>query len=438
MATETLGPTVIIELGLDRGEPETYAAPTRSTVPDWFGPLMLAVLVLLTVGASAAPVGPPLKQLLSLPVGPADTYIVTDSGQLLAQSLGTVASYDLADGRQQWQTGLIPPTYRLRTGSGVVLLRPWITGSGQPSTTAVDMTTGATRWRHAGNVVTIAGSPALLAVSGVRTLSTIGRRIQGPIDAIDPATGDTRWRVSVPSTAVLLGVPGPAGSPPRMLLVQDNRTFALHDLSTGRLLATAPLPPADYGPENPAVAGGLILLRHPNGWGSLISAYDPVTLRLRWQRPAGGAYEAGPCGKLACLAGPNGVAAVDPANGAIRWYEPAWRSVEARGDFTIAYGLVGGVTDAVAMVDPDTGRVLVDLHGWRPLNTVTGADRLLVTRVVDAGARSIVAVARPGDTQPRLLSDLPAGTGDCQSAPERLICRSTAGELLIWAYRRTG
>jgi len=47
----------------------------------------------------------------------------------------------------------------------------------------------------------------------------------------------------------------------------------------------------------------------------------------------------------------------------------------------------------------------------------------------------MVAVARPGDRQPRLLADLPAGTGDCQAVPGRLVCRSMYGELVVWAYR---
>jgi outer membrane protein assembly factor BamB len=442
MATETLGGnTIVIDLGLDRGEPETYSSPTRSTVPDWFRPLMIAVLGLIALGASAAPPPPVLTSLLSLRIGPADSYTISDSGQLLAQTDGTLTSYDLADGSAQWETPTPVPTYRIRVGDGVALLRPWAIGPGQPKTAAVDASTGAPRWSRAGSVMTIPGSPALLAVSGVRTLSTASRRIQGPVQAVDPVTGNTRWQVDVPSTAVLLGVPGPAGSPPRMLLVRDDRTMAVHDLSTGRLLAEAPLPPADYDPDNPGVSGGLLVLRHAAAWStgvSEISAYDPVTLALRWRRPAGGAYDPKACGPLTCLVGPDGVQALDPANGAIRWFEPDWRSVEQRGDLLIAYASPGGISDPVGIIDPATGRVLVDLHGWRVLSSPAGGDEVLVTRVVEAGARSIVAVARPGDPQPRLIADLPAGTGDCQAVPDRLVCRSVTGELNVWAYRVKG
>jgi hypothetical protein len=58
--------------------------------------------------------------------------------------------------------------------------------------------------------------------------------------------------------------------------------------------------------------------------------------------------------------------------------------------------------------------------------------------VVAAGARTMVAVAGPGDERPRPLAELPAGTGDCQAAPGRLVCRSMTGDLVVWAWRQRG
>jgi hypothetical protein len=220
-----------------------------------------------------------------------------------------------------------------------------------------------------------------------------------------------------------------------MLLVHDNRTMALHDLATGRLLTTAALPAADYGPGNPAVAGGRIVLQYASRGQFVVSAYDPVTLRPVWVRPAGGMADAEPCGALVCLAGTSGIEAVDQVTGAQRWYQPGWRSVEQRGDLLVAYGTPAGVGDTIGIVDPATGRVLVDLRGWRPLTGLAAPDQLLVSRVVGDGDPVVVGVAGPRDARPRPLTDLPPGTGDCQAAPDRLICRSTAGELTVWAYR---
>jgi outer membrane protein assembly factor BamB len=436
MATETVGGPVIIDLGLDRGEPDSDASPTRSTQSRWFAPLLIGLLVLVFSTGSTAPPPPALSPLLNLPFGPADSYAVTDAGQLLTQNSGTLSSYDLTTGRLRWQAESLTPTYRLRTGSGVVLLRPWATGPGQPSTTAISETTGAVRWQREASVVPVPGSSALLAVSAVRSIVGAGRRVEGPVESVDPRTGATRWRVEVPVTAVLMSVPGPAGQAPRMLLVHDNRTMALHDLATGRLLTTAPLPAADYGPGNPAVAGGRIVLQYATGGRFLVSAYDPVTLRPVWVQQAGYVAEADTCGVLICLAGSSsGIEAVDPATGGQRWYQPRWRSVEQRGSLLVAYGIPVGVSDLIGIVDPATGRVLVDLRGWRPLTGMAGPDQLLVSRTVEETGRILLAVVGPRDRQPRPLADLPAGTGDCQAAPGRLICRSTAGELTVWEYR---
>lgn len=430
------GSTIIIDLGLDRGEPDTYAAPTRSTVPDWFAPLMIALLVLVTTGASAAPPEPALTQLLSLRVGPADTYALTDRQELLAQTEGTLAAYELGTGQLRWQIGSERPTYRLRTADGLVLMRPWTSyGPGQPHTTALSLATGKTRWRHDGTVMQLPGSETLLGVYAVRSGGT-NRRVQGPVQALDPVDGTVRWEVQGPGTAVLLGVPGANDDGTRMMLLRDDRTATVYDLATGEQRATAEWPPANYGPENPAVSGGLLLLRHLGRYGAVVSAYDPATLQRVWQRPADKAYEVRDCGPVACLNSPEGVRGIDPATGMEKWYRPGWRSVERRGANAIAYGTKAGAGDPAGIVDPETGTVLVDLAGWRVVGGDAG-DHLLVTREVEAGARTMVAVAEPGaPAGPRPLADLPPGTGDCQAAPGRLVCRSTSGELVVWAYQK--
>jgi outer membrane protein assembly factor BamB len=434
---ELVSGAVVIDLGTERGEPDSYESPSRSTLPGWFPAAVLAVLVLFGTTASAAPVASPLTRVFSLQVGPADAYALTGSGQLLAQTFGTLTSYDLGTGRMGWQAGQSTPAYRLRLSEGLVLMRPWSTRSDDPGTTAISVATGAAQWERPGNVINLAGSSALLAVEAVRSLGGAGRRVQGPIDALDPLTGQTRWTVQVPSTAVLLGVPGPGDSGTRMLLVHDDRSLALHDLETGRLLRTGKVPPADYNPNNPAVVDGVILLRHPGERSVEISAYDPVTLKQIWTEPADGAYDIKACGMLACLTGFDGTRALDPVTGDLRWSRPEWQNVEQRGTMFLAYGGADTSTP-IGIVDPGTGRLRVDLTGWRPVGGDGGGDHLLVTRAVEAGARTMVAVARPGETRPRLLADLPAGTGDCQAVPGRLVCRSMYGELVVWAYPREG
>jgi outer membrane protein assembly factor BamB len=428
------GGMIVIDLGYERGEPPSYRAPGKSTFPSWFPVALLGAFVLLFAGASAAPAKPPMNPVFRLQIGPADTYAVTADGQLLAQTFGLLTSYTLGDGKLRWQAGQSTPAYRLRLGGGLVLMRPWTTSSREPGTTAVSAFTGAAQWERDGSVVTLDGSETLLAVDSVRSLTGTGRRVQGDIAAVNPLSGDTLWSVHVPSTAVLLGVPGVADEASRMLLVHDDRTLAVHDMVTGRRLVSTTVPAADYNPDNPVVAGGLILLRHPGQAGPEVSAYDPVTLRQLWTEPVGDAYELQACGLMACLSGDGQVRAIDPATGDLRWGHRGWQSIAEVGSTLIAYG-GSDETEPIGVIDPQTGRVRTDLDGWRPVSG-TGTDgRLVLIRSVDEGARTMVAVAHPGDPRPQLLAALPAGTGDCQAAPARLICRTMYGELVVWSYQ---
>jgi outer membrane protein assembly factor BamB len=428
---------VTIDLGLERGEPESYAN-RRTTIPAWFPTVLIAVFVLLSTTASGPPPHAAINQVFSLRVGPADTYALTDHGQLLAQTFGTLGSFDLETGLMVWQAGQSTPAYRLRLGDGLVLMRPWTVGGRDPGTTAISAISGMPRWERPGTVVTVAGSSALLAVNALRSLSGTGRRVQGPaIEAIDPFTGNARWSVPVRSTAVMMGLPGPADEGGRLLLVHDDRTLAVHDMATGERMAATTVPAADYDPGNPAVAGGKILLRHPGVRNTEITAYDSATLKQLWTVPAGQAYKIKACGELACLIGAMGVRAVDPATGDEVWSRPQWRDIDVRGTMYVAFGGAEG-TDPVAIIDPATGADRVAIAGWRPVGGAGGGDHLLLTRTMEGGGRTMVAVARPDQPQPRVLANLPEGTGDCQSVPGRLVCRSMYGELVVWAYSLKG
>ena len=427
------GGTVTIDLGLERGEPPTYSSPGRRTTPLWVPAALLAALVLVFSAGSVPPPRSPLTAVFRLQVGPADSYATTQDGQLLAETFGLLTSYDLGNGRLRWQAGQSTPAYRLRISDNLVLMRPWATTT-KPGTTALSTATGAGLWERPGNVVTIAGSSTLLAVDSPHTLDGTGRRVQRQVDAVDPLTGRTRWTVPVPSTAVLLGVPGLGDEESRMLLVHDDQTMAVHDLETGKLVARTRIPAADYSPDNPVVAGGRILLRYPGPRSAEISAYDPVTLQQVWSEPSETAYEMQACGLLVCLTGPEGVHAIDPYTGETAWVQRSWHSLVQFGEMYVAYADPEGITP-VGVIDPGTGALRVPLAGWRPVTGTGTNGGLILTRVADGGSRTMVAVAHPGDQRPRVLDALPLGTGDCQAAPSRLVCRTIYGELVVWAYQ---
>jgi outer membrane protein assembly factor BamB len=434
MRADTVAGPVVIDLGTSRGEPDAYEHPGRRWTPSWFAPAMVALLLLFTSVASAPPPPPLLGELLRVEIGSGDPYLVTADGHLVVQSAGRLTSYDLATGEQEWRVIQHVPTYRLRAGDGLLLLRPWGAGSLEPGTTAVSMRTGAEQWHNPRSVVSFDGTGLMFSVDGVRSQSFgTGRRVERSVEALDPDGGASRWKVDVPSTAVLLSVPGPDHAPARMLMVRDDLTARVYDGRTGAVLAERTVPPANYDPENPLVVGGVVLLRHPGPSGIEVSAYDPATLRPLWTGPAGSTREVQACGPLACLIGLDGVRAIDPATGDRRWYRPGWRSVETIGGRLVAYA--DGPDAPTALTDPQTGRVLVDLTGWQPLSGVTVGGEVLITKDVGDGPRTMVAVASPRLSRPRLLAELPSGTGECQAAPARLICRSMYGELIVWSYR---
>ncbi|MEV6298836.1 hypothetical protein AB0M02_05445 [Actinoplanes sp. NPDC051861] len=434
MGADTFSDEAVIDLGLERGEPETYHRPGRRTVPLWFGPALVAVLMLLTVGTSAPAPPPPMSEVLRVPIGPGDPYTIND-GRLLVQSAGVLSSYRLSDGSRDWRVTQPEPVYRLRTAHGLLLLRPWTVRGAEHGTTGISLADGARQWHHDLNVVAFAGSPLFFGVEGVRSSSNSGRRVQNTVEVVEPAIGLARWRVAVPNTAVLLSVPGEDG-PARVMLVRDDQVADLYDVSTGAHLASRKLPMADYDPENPVAIGDTILLRHPGADGNEVSAYDAATLRPLWTVPAAGTQRIRSCGELACLAGRDGIRAVETATGEQRWRQPWWRSIEKYGTSFIAYAATSTGTDQpVAVADPSTGQVMADLTGWHPVPGSSEDGELLVTREIDPGPRTMVAVVTPGLERPRLFAELPEGTGDCQATADRLVCRSMYDELIVREYR---
>jgi hypothetical protein len=257
-------------------------------------------------------------------------------------------------------------------------------------TTAVDRVDGAVRWRRIGAVVTVPGAGAGLAVSEVRSSSSPGRRVEGAIEAVDLATGRTLWMTSVPSTAVAEVVADPAVA----VVVHDSGRAEVRDLATGGLRAVRTLPPADYAPDNPRPAGGMLVLRHPDRGGMVLTGYDLSTLNTRWRRPAVTPREVRwePCGDLLCA----------------RTTDLDWTLDPVTGDVTRAPG-VGVLWRTVRGTD---GLVARDLDG----------DRLLFAADADADSGA----------GPRAIGALPAGYRDCRSGVAAVVCRAAPAGFAVF------
>ncbi len=424
----------LIELGIIGDQPVEPIPGRRPVRRGASAPLLLVLAVLLGVTGSAT-ASPPLRMLFRLTVDAGDTFTVAGDALLVVRPDGGLSAYAVDTGRLRWRAPVTPAASYAVLATGGLLLVGEYDRTGNASTVAVSATDGRVLWRHPRRVVAVDGAPALLSVSDVHSLfvrggAGTGRRIEGPVARLDPATGRPLWSVPVVSTAVFEPVPG---VPPRMMLVHDSGRIELRDLDDGRELATGWLPAADYAPGNPDTAGGVILLRHPTAGGVAVTAYDRDLLDRRWSRAEKMAVTARvrTCGALACLAGRSGVRAVDPYTGAERWFRDTWQSVEQRGEHLLAYG-AGGV-ELVALADAATGEVLLPLRHWRAVPTA-GTD--LVLRHTDASAEQImIALVEPAGRSLRMLGELPPGTRDCRGGRYRLVCRSADGDLVGWSYR---
>nr|WTA64494.1 PQQ-binding-like beta-propeller repeat protein [Micromonospora sp. NBC_00855] len=381
--------SVLIELGDDRGAPldERRAPPPVS--PGWRVAALVAVCALL--GGAA----PPAR--LTPQVGPAvpARATVLGAGPLLLvvdpdPNPPTLSAYDWAapDGPPRWRV-TVPPAagWSAEVAGDLLLLVERDQARGARATTGRSMRTGQPVWRRPERVYAV--GDAVVAVSEVRSASEPGRRVEGTVHFVEPATGATRWSVPVPSTAVLRALPG------QLLLLQDDGLARLLDARDGTERGRGRLPPADYGPDNPQVVGAHLVLRHPSGSAVALTGYDLPGLAPRWQAPVqAGELTLRPCQGLICGQDEQERWAIDAGTGVRVWTWPA------------------GVR-------------------WR---TVAGprvtAGPLVVLGMAADGRRSLVAtVGRDGH---RVSAVLPAGVTDCRRVGAGLVCRDGTAQVTFW------
>ena len=208
--------------------------------------------------------------MLSLRVGPADSFALTDDRELLAQTLGTISAYDLADGALRWQADQERPTYRLRTADGLVLMRPWTYGPGQPSTTALSLATGAAAVAARGHRDDPARlvQPCWPSRRSAAAAPTAGSRARSSRSTRAPAApaGASTCRPPPCCSAS----PARTTSGARMMLLHDDRTAAVHDLGTGA---------ADHQRR---VAAGQLRPGEPDRLRRAGAAAAPRPVRRRW------------------------------------------------------------------------------------------------------------------------------------------------------------
>ncbi len=249
--------------------------------------------------------------------------VVTLQGSTDAGADDVLAAYDAPTGAARWQLGW-PAT----SGDGRLVPTPdgpllVVVGETTASLAGVDTGTGRVLWcaddghRAARTSVLAGADQVLVAVQDGR---------DSHLRALDPSTGEERWRTDYEDHNRLVG-PAVAGGVVVVHAVPDGGgTSLLHayDLADGQLRWTAPADPPSLLAGGTAVA---LVAAHDHGADrDVVHALDPATGARRWAVPvpdaevdgldvldAGVLVSTGPAG------GPSGLRLLDPTTGATRW-----------------------------------------------------------------------------------------------------------------------
>jgi hypothetical protein len=357
-----------------------------------------------------------------------------------------VTAYALGTGRVRWRYR--PPRRVAIVPAGpVVLLVPTACQSVDGFvTTALDATTGETRWTRRGVPVwTVPGAFAAVfkqPVSGC-TEATIGF---DPSPAapfvwagIELETGATRWSVPVPPAASLsAGTDGDGHA--RWLAVGVHGVITAYDLRGGEVVGVMPAPPEPMLPTIVRLIGaGEHLLVIERGRRALtVSAFAAPDLVQRWRAviPAErgvtrlelDSFAARSCGPVVCLGSATQTVGIDPATGVERWRVQG-RPIRIGPPYALfvrAPELPG--RPMFTVYDLRTGTAPAQLPGGELIGRLAGA--ALLTTPDATGGRLWRVELTSGVVS--AVTTLPRQYLDCDAAGRYLACRTGAGALDVW------
>ncbi|MFF5171060.1 PQQ-binding-like beta-propeller repeat protein [Micromonospora sp. NPDC000089] len=404
----------------DRRPPPSVGRPLRA--------LLVGLLALLALAAAApAPSGPTLlfsrddSAAVGYSLGDSyllgDLFVVVEGGEGPLRVRGLTA-VGLADERPRWRW--TPPDggqlRRMEPRGDGLLVSTGAEGGGE-ETVLLDAADGRVRWRVPGTVSLPSGDVLLL--ESVRSDSVTVR-------AVDGATGAIRWTASTGAGAVGYGTAGDTVT--AVVLVTRAGRAEVRDPHTGAVRTTLPVPPARDGQETARVAGDLLLVDEAP---DRLAGYDLVTGARRWRVPSEQTERmfAGPCADAICLYGIGGSRVLDPATGRPRWPSDVWQPLRMQGDRMLAVRVDPG-DERLGLLDPATGRVILDLAGWQLGGSPDDGATLQLTRPVSAGRLLLAELGTDGEVRPRDL--LPERAEGCGGRDRLLVCWQRSGGLRVW------
>jgi PQQ-like domain len=425
-------PAPVIDLGLVRDEPELGPEPPRggrwirwSVAARRRCALAGCLLLVLVAAGGAEPPWPLLSPVRSWSPGTAAGYTL-DGDRLFVMSQGpdsTLSMYDLPGGGLRWSVPMSTPAAQLyaawRVGGAAVVMTQPPDGS-CCHFTAYGEADGEVRWSRQGAPTDIDAANHLLALNV--PLST---------QVVEMASGQVLWQ-GAESDVSFLPWPG-------QILVTTYRdgTVERRDVGTGQVLARRPLfPPEKTLTGLTTVDGQVIVSYASDSRNGTVAAYDVDTLTPRWRRYGSRADWVDSCGPVICLRSGGAMEALDPATGAARWRATEWAGQEWAGRILL-FAAGPEEPQPVAVADPLTGRVLLDLRAWRMMSLTAPPGPDLLLRGASAGkGRTALAVADLTRLSLRVVGVIPGEVSDCQRAGAILACRTPDQGLQVWALRR--
>jgi outer membrane protein assembly factor BamB len=453
----------VIELDREAG-----AAPEGDPglPPGWRRRLRLALTAAVTATALAAsgPVPAGLVEVATLDV----TTMVTQhlaGGRLYAvQPAGgpKLVAYRLADGRRLWTApvDVDPGTAGLDVVDGTVLVssdrRYGSDGRTRaPRVVAVDAGTGRELWHSVLPRLPGADRPgAVLVAAYLDPDGSPGPSPYGaPVDpltppplavaALDLRTGRPAWTYRVPAGWWTAFPYDPSGGGPaeRFVAVAPSGRASTVDLGTGTVRVATTIAVGTTRRLGGAVAGPMLVVRgdllmvgYQQQGRATVTAYRTDALTPLWTATVG-SLNVGftRCGALLCLNDESGFRAVAPASGRVVWSvaDAGWYGPVDRWLYEAPDPLQPG---SAHLLDPATGRAVLDLGRWRLAEHARGQPPLFELVEADSG-RIWLGLLAAG---PRILP-VGAATGlpqnSCGLADGYLACLTTTHQLRISRYR---
>ncbi|MBE1485781.1 outer membrane protein assembly factor BamB family protein [Plantactinospora soyae] len=447
----------VIDLGTDRYDPSAEPdppAPSRARQLRAAALVLVGTLVLGTGGA-AAPPPPRLEPLLTVSLRVGTSFHLTEDRLFVSDptphTTRRVTAYEVRRGRQLWTS-----TYRtghrqfgLTLAGGLLLIEEGDRRNGPVGTTALDADTGAWRWTVPYPLEVLPGERTALAVEDlfppgsridaenappgttVMHMSSSGGVYARPRTgvtgrAVDLGSGRQLW--TTPPLTEAIALPAAGDRPTVLLGWPPDGGMEVRDLRTGAVRQR--LDWTGGVPRDGGLVGDVAVVWHSTG----VSAYSADLLQPRWNRPSPQGTErfVATCRPMLCQQDSTGVLVLDPATGAV-----AWRRTERLLLWPSDVHLVE--TDdrprLHRVVEPRTGRTVVDLSDWTDMAQLDDGSPLLLLRRNGAAVRTWLDILDLGATAVRPLEPVPYALSSCQVVPGMIACRTQLGETRVWRYR---